>query len=176
MYINSPIVTNDSMVLKNKIEEMSCSPDLYCMARITPIEAVGIESVITDSLIISGVKLNTCKIPSISSGRRMFLANTEMLTVLLKVTLYENRIIPDAKRATPPVALPSRLREDIMLVGKETRSSKNISPSTGIQTTGSFIALSTFPQNTEDLLFCGPVEPVVALLLSIERRMIVIGT
>ena len=87
MYINSPIVTNDSMVLKNKIEAMSCSSDLYCMARITPIEAVGIESVITDSLIISGVKLNTCKIPSIASGKRMFFANTEMLTVLLKVTL-----------------------------------------------------------------------------------------
>lgn len=171
-----PMVTKENMVLKNRIDAMSCSSDLYCIARITPIDAVGIDRVITDSLMISGVKLNMCNMPSITSGRMMFFANTEMLTVLLNVTLYENKIIPEANNATPPVALPSKFNEAIMLAGNVTRSNKNIKPNTGIQTTGSLTALSTLPQKTEALLGCLPVVLAAGSLVSIERRMMVTGT
>src|ERR1700733_8374808 len=104
--INTPMVGTESTVLNRSEDAISCSAMLNWTARITANEAVGMASVITASRISAGGSLSITNAPQNKTGTTRLRAIAFRATIQLNDTRRENTTMPDANRATPPVAWP----------------------------------------------------------------------
>src|SRR5208337_1846836 len=134
-HMNAPIVTTERIVLKNSVEAISCSAVWYWTARITQIDAVGIAMVSTTSRVVSCAKPRTTRRANRAPGTTMLRVKTEMHVGREIATWREYRTIPEANRATPPVALPSRSRDSWIGPTGFTPTSTRTRASSGAQTT-----------------------------------------
>lgn len=80
------MVRIEKIVLKNSSDAISCSAVLYCTARITQIDAVGIAMVITEIFNDDASVCSSDATPIIASGNKIFLANVAIAIVRLNAT------------------------------------------------------------------------------------------
>jgi len=73
----------------------------------------------------------------VAAGTTMLRVKTDMLVGKEIATWRENKTIPEAKRATPPVALPSRSKDSWIGPTAFTPTSTRTRAASGAQTTGS---------------------------------------
>ena len=99
--------------------------------------ALGIAIVIVVCSMIRGGVLFIDARTNTAVGIIIFFDKTKDATVLLKITFRENKIIPEEKSATPPVAFPSSIKEDFKVSGKGIERLTQIRARIGAITIGS---------------------------------------